>query len=60
MWYSAVGFIVTLLVSLLAGPLAAAAQPLGKVYRIGFLSTDPHPPPFKCRLFSYATLGSGG
>jgi putative ABC transport system substrate-binding protein len=41
MWYSAVGFIVTLLVSLLAVPLAAAAQPLGKVYRIGVLSTDP-------------------
>jgi putative tryptophan/tyrosine transport system substrate-binding protein len=43
MWYSAVGFIVTLLLSLLAVPLAAAAQPPGKVYRIGFLSTDPPP-----------------
>jgi ABC-type uncharacterized transport system substrate-binding protein len=41
MWYSAVGFIVTLLLSVLAVPLAAAAQPAGKVYRIGFLSTDP-------------------
>jgi len=29
----------------LAVPLAAAAQPLGKVYRIGFLSTDPPPAP---------------
>ena len=43
MWYSAVGFIVTLLVSLLAVPLAAAAQPPGKVYRIGYLATTPPP-----------------
>ena len=43
MWYSAVGSIVTLLLSLLAVPLAAVAQPPGKVYRIGFLSTDPPP-----------------
>jgi putative ABC transport system substrate-binding protein len=43
MWYSAVGAIVTLLLSLLAVPLAAAAQPPGKVYRIGFLSTNPPP-----------------
>jgi putative ABC transport system substrate-binding protein len=43
MWYSAVGSIVTLILSLLAVPLAAAAQPLGQVYRIGFLSTDPLP-----------------
>jgi putative ABC transport system substrate-binding protein len=41
MWYSAVWSIVTLLVSLLAVPLAAVAQPPGKVYRIGFLSTAP-------------------
>jgi putative ABC transport system substrate-binding protein len=40
MWYSAVGSIVTLLLSLLAMPLAAAAPP-GKIYRIGFLSTNP-------------------
>jgi putative ABC transport system substrate-binding protein len=43
MWYSAVGSIVPLLLSLLAVPLAAAAPPLGKVYRIGFLSTAPPP-----------------
>jgi putative ABC transport system substrate-binding protein len=43
MWYSAVGAIVTLLVSLLAVPLAAAAQPSGQAYRIGVLSTDPPP-----------------
>src|SRR5919108_4442678 len=43
MGYSAVGSIVTLLLTLLAVPLAAAAQPPGKVYRIGFLSTNPPP-----------------
>src|SRR5713101_5098994 len=45
MWYSAVGSIVILFLSLLAVPLAAAAQPSGKVYRIGVLSTDPPPAP---------------
>jgi putative tryptophan/tyrosine transport system substrate-binding protein len=43
MWDSTVGSIVTLLLSLLAVPLAAAAQPSGQVYRIGFLSTEPPP-----------------
>ena len=43
MWSSAVGSIITLLLSLLAVPLAAAAQPPGQVYRIGFLSTTPPP-----------------
>jgi len=42
MRYSAVGAIVTLLVSLLAVPLAAAAPP-GKVYRIGYLAAVPPP-----------------
>ena len=37
MWYSAVGSIVTLILSMLAVPLAAAAQPAGKVWRIGYL-----------------------
>ena len=41
MWYSAVGFIVPLLLSLLAVPLAAAAQPPGQVYRIGYLAPAP-------------------
>ena len=41
MWFSAVGCIVTLILSLLAVPLAAAAQPPGKVYRIGYLATNP-------------------
>src|SRR2546426_4921436 len=43
MWYSAVGSIVTLLLSLLVAPLAAEAQPPGQVYRIGYLGTDPPP-----------------
>ena len=38
MWYSAVGFVVTLTLSLLVAPLAAKAQPATKVYRIGNLS----------------------
>ena len=37
MGYSAVGAIVTLLLSLLAVPRAAAAPPAGKVWRIGYL-----------------------
>ena len=39
MWYSAVGCIMMLTLSL----LAAAAQPPGKVYRIGYLATIPPP-----------------
>src|SRR6266581_5538041 len=38
MWYSAVGCLVTLTLSLLAVPLAAEAPPVGKVYRLGILS----------------------
>src|SRR5262245_24761198 len=38
MWGSAVGCIVTLVLSLLAAPHAAGAQPAGKVWRIGVLS----------------------
>ena len=37
MWCSAVGFTVTLILSMLAVPLAAEAQPPSKVPRIGFL-----------------------
>jgi putative ABC transport system substrate-binding protein len=36
-----IGLVVTLV--LLVGPLAAEAQPAEKVYRIGFLSTNPPP-----------------
>src|SRR6266849_4328516 len=37
MWYSAVGFLMTLTLSLLAAPHVADAQQRGKVPRIGFL-----------------------
>src|SRR4029453_13630440 len=40
-----VGAIVTLILSLLAVPLAAAAPPGGKGYRVGFLTTNPPPAP---------------
>jgi hypothetical protein len=38
MWYSAIGFLVTLTLSLLAALLAAEAQPPANVPRIGVLS----------------------
>ena len=40
MWYSAVGCIVPLLLSLLVAPLAVQAQQTGKLYRIGFLGNS--------------------
>ena len=43
MWYSTVGCIVTLILSLLAVPYAADAQQRGKVYRIGYLRLGPAP-----------------
>jgi putative ABC transport system substrate-binding protein len=43
MWYSAVGFLVTLTLSLLTAPLVAEAQPARKVPRIGFISDTPGP-----------------
>ena len=45
MWYSAVGFVVTLTLSLLVAPLTAAAQQPTKVYRIGRLSSGSSPLP---------------
>jgi len=46
MWYSAVGCIVTLILSLLVAPLAAVAQQAKHVPRIGILAPtlDPHDP----------------
>src|SRR5216683_7739275 len=41
MWCSTVGVIVTLTLSILAAPLVTDAQPAGKVYRIGRLSSGP-------------------
>ena len=43
MWCSTIGCIVTLTLSLLVAPLAAAAQPTGKVYRIGWLTEGGRP-----------------
>jgi len=47
MWYSTVGCIVTLTLSLLAAPLTAEAQEATNVHRIGRLSpgspTEPNP-----------------
>jgi hypothetical protein len=37
MWCSAIGCIVVLIVSLLAAPLTAEAQPAGKLPRLGVL-----------------------
>ena len=37
MWYSAIGCLVTLILSLLAAPLAAQAQPAEKMPRLGVL-----------------------
>ena len=39
MWCSTVGVMVTLTLSILTAPLVTAAQPAGKVYRIGWLSS---------------------
>jgi hypothetical protein len=38
MWYSAVGCLVTLILSVLVAPLTAETPPAGKVARIGFLA----------------------
>jgi putative ABC transport system substrate-binding protein len=43
-WCSALGCIVTLILSLLAMPLAADAQPAAKIPRVGVLRPG-HPPP---------------
>jgi putative ABC transport system substrate-binding protein len=43
MWCRTLGCIVTLILSLLAAPLVAAAQPPGQVYRVGYLAAIPPP-----------------
>ena len=43
MWCSAVGFTVTLTLSLLAAPLTVTAQPRSKVPRIGILTPAAEP-----------------
>ena len=52
MWYSAVGCIVTLALSLLAAPLATTAQPLGKIPRVGVLEPSPQQRPAPC-IFAF-------
>jgi putative ABC transport system substrate-binding protein len=52
MWYSAVGCLVTLTLSLLAVPLATTAQPRGKPPRIGVLEPGPQARPAPC-LFAF-------
>ena len=44
MWCSSVWCLVTLTLSILATPLAAGAQPAGKVARVGCLVVGPHTP----------------
>jgi putative tryptophan/tyrosine transport system substrate-binding protein len=44
MWYSAIGVIVTLTLSLLVSPYAIEAQQAGKVYRIGLLAGSAQDP----------------
>ena len=52
MWYSAVGGLVPLILSLLVAPLAAAAaQPLEKVPRVGYLSPGSSSDPVRLRRF---------
>jgi putative tryptophan/tyrosine transport system substrate-binding protein len=43
MWYSAIGCIVTLILSLTVAPLTAEAQQLTKVFRIGVLHAGSPP-----------------
>jgi putative ABC transport system substrate-binding protein len=52
MWYSAVGCIVTLLLSLLVAPLTAVvAQPREKVSRVGYLNPGSAADPARLRRF---------
>ena len=52
MWYSAVGFIVTLTLSLLAAPLATTAQPRGKIPRVAVLEPTSQERPAPC-IFAF-------
>lgn len=52
MWYSAVGCIVTLALSLLAAPLATTAQPRGHIPRVGVLEPTSQARPAPC-LFAF-------
>jgi putative ABC transport system substrate-binding protein len=50
------GLLVTLTLALLVAPLAAAAQPAGKVYRVGILTNDASDP-VEARLWQAFRLG---
>jgi len=52
MWYSAVGCIVTLTLSLLAVPLATTAQPRGKIPRVAVLEPTSQERPAPC-IFAF-------
>ena len=52
MWYSAVGFLVTLTLSLLTAPLAINAQPRGKIPRVAVLEPTSQERPAPC-LFAF-------
>jgi putative tryptophan/tyrosine transport system substrate-binding protein len=52
MWDSAVGFIVTLTLSLLAAPLATTAQPRGNIPRVGVLEPTSQVRPAPC-IFAF-------
>ena len=52
MWYSTVGLLVTLTLSLLAVPLATTPQPLGKIPRVGVLEPTPQHRPAPC-IFAF-------
>src|SRR5712691_13092684 len=52
MWYSAVGGIVTLTLSLLAMPCAITAQPRGKIPRVAVLEPTSQAHPAPC-LFAF-------
>ena len=52
MWYSAVGCIVTLTLSLLVAPLATTAQPRGKIPRVAVLEPTSQEHPVPC-LFAF-------
>jgi hypothetical protein len=49
-WYSAIGGIVTLILSLLTAPLAAEAQVREKTPRVGMLEPGLQQRPFPCLL----------
>src|SRR5215216_4041161 len=60
MWYRAVGCIVTLILSLLAAPLAARAQVRQKTPRVGVLEPGSQQRPFPCLLaFQQGLRGLG-